>query len=230
MIGLNSIQLSDLDRQVIALSGHAARRGLGTRPAVLIVDAQEHFVGTKEPILDSIRAYPTSVGLEALAAVAQIVKLLEAARRLQVPILYSMSGFERGEERYDSFSRKRSVQDVTHGVPSIDVPIVADIAPRSGEVVIRKRYPSAFFGTPLISFLHAGGIDTLLLAGFTTGGCVRATCVDAMSYNFNVGIVADGCADRLQIAHEASLLDMDMKYGDVLRCDEVLDYLQRGQR
>jgi len=79
-----------------------------------------------------------------------------------------------------------------------------------------------------MSFLHASHIDTVLLAGFTTGGCVRATCVDAMSYNFNVGVVADGCADRLQIAHDASLLDMDMKYGDVLRCSEALDYMQRG--
>jgi nicotinamidase-related amidase len=226
----NNLRLSDLDKQVIASSGHAVRRGLGAKPAVLIVDAQEHFVGTKEPILDSIRKYPTSVGLEAWAAVAQIARLLEAARSLKIPVMYTMSGFERAEESFDSFARKRRDKDVAHGVPTIEVPIVADIAPRPGEVVIKKRYPSAFFGTPLISFLHAGGIDTLLLAGFTTGGCVRASCVDAMSYNLNVGVVADGCADRLQIAHDASLLDMDMKYGDVVHCGEAVDYLRGVQR
>lgn len=223
---MENLLLSELDQQVIASSGHAERRGLGVKPAVLVVDAQEHFVGTKEPILESIRTYPTSIGLEAWAAVERIVVLLEAARNLQVPVIYSVSGFEQGEEGFDSFARKRRDQDVTRGVPSIEVPVVADIAPRSGDIVIKKRYPSAFFGTPLISFLHAAGIDTLLLVGFTTGGCVRATCVDAMSYNLNVGVVADGCADRLHIAHNASLLDIDMKYGDVIRCDEAVHYLE----
>ncbi len=221
--------LSERDRRVITASGHAARRGLGQRPVVFVVDAQEYFVGEKADIFTSIAVYPTSVGEEAWTAVGHIRRLIGAARSRGVPVMYSKSGVKRGEEKFDSFARKRSRDklDVTRGVPSLEVDIVKDIAPEPGEVVIEKRYPSAFFGSPLMSFLNAHGADTLLLVGFTTSGCVRATCVDAMSYNFNVGVVADGCADRLQIAHKASLLDMNMKYADVIGIEEALAYLER---
>jgi len=219
--------LTDRDRRVIEASGHGARRGLGARPAVLVVDAQEHFVGVRGDVFASTAVYPTSVGEEAWAAVARIQALIACARSRGVPVMYSKSGIKAGEEAYDSFARKRRSADVTRGVPSLDVPIVAEIAPRPREVVIEKRFPSAFFGSPLISFLVAAGADTLLLAGFTTSGCVRATCVDAMSYNLRVGVVADGCADRLHLAHKASLLDMHLKYGDVIDTDEALAYLTR---
>ena len=217
--------LSERDRQVIQHSGHAARRGLGKKPVVFVVDAQEHFVGTKTNILESISVYRTSVGEDAWRAVDCIKQLIERARQLDVPVMYSRSGFLKAEEAFDSFARKRKQADVTHGVPSLKVEIVSEIAPQPEDVVIEKRYPSAFFGTPLMSFLHAWGADTILLTGFTTSGCVRATCVDAMSYNFNVGVVADGCADRLEISHKASLLDMNMKYADVISLEEALRYL-----
>ncbi len=140
------------------------------------------------------------------------------------PVMYSKSGFKAGEEMFDSFARKRNRADVTKGVPSLDVEIVPNIAPEAGEVVIEKRYPSAFFGTPLMSFLNAFGANSVLLVGFTTSGCVRATCVDAMSYNVNVGVVAEGCADRLEIAHKASLLDIHMKYAGVIGIDDAFAY------
>ncbi len=219
--------LSERDRRVIEASGHGAARGLGTRPVVLVVDAQEHFVGMRGDIFASTAVYPTSVGDDAWAAVACIQALIARARALGVPVMYSKSGIKAGEEAFDSFARKRRSADVTHGVPSLEMPIVPELAPRPREVVIEKRFPSAFFGSPLVSFLHAHGADTILLAGFTTSGCVRATCVDAMSYNFRVGVVADGCADRLHLAHKASLLDMHLKYGDVIHSPEALEYLER---
>jgi len=219
--------LSERDRRVIEASGHGARRGFGKRPVVLVVDAQLHFVGLKSDIFTSVAAYPTSVGEEAWRAVEHIKQLIGDARSCGVPVIYSRSGIKAGEERFDSFARKRKQADVTKGVPSLDVDIVTEIGPRSDEVVVEKRYPSAFFGTPLMSFLHACAADTILLVGFTTSGCVRATCVDAMSYNFCVGVVADGCADRLHIAHKASLLDMSMKYADVITLGEALTYLQQ---
>lgn len=222
--------LTDRDRRVIEMSGYGTRRGLGQRPVMLVVDAQQHFVGVRGDIFASIAAYPTSVGDEAWTAIARIQLLIAAARSCDIPVMYSKSGIKAGEESFDSFARKRRPPDVASDTPTLEMPIVAEIAPRPGEVVIEKRFPSAFFGSPLMSFLHSYGADTILLAGFTTSGCVRATCVDAMSYNFRVGIVADGCADRLHIAHKASLLDMHMKYGDVLTADEVLGYMKRVGR
>jgi nicotinamidase-related amidase len=222
--------LSDRDRRVIEASGHGARRGLGARPVVLVVDAQAHFVGVRGDVFASTAVYPTSVGEEAWAAVARIQTLVASARARGIPVMYSKSGIKAGEEAYDSFARKRRSADVTGGVPSLEMPIVAEIAPRPREVVIEKRFPSAFFGSPLASFLHADATDTILLAGFTTSGCVRATCVDAMSYNFRVGVVADGCADRLHVAHKASLLDMHLKYGDVIDTAQALEYLARFGR
>lgn len=211
--------LSERDRQVIVASGHAARRGLGQRPALFIVDAQEHFVGLKADIFTSIARYPTSIGEEAWAAVAQIRRLLDLCRRRGIPVFYSVSGTRENEAAFDSFAKKRSV-------PVEFTWIVPDLAPQKGEVVIEKRYASAFNGTPLIHFLHGLLIDTLVVCGFTTSGCVRSTVVDAVAYNLNVAVVADACADRLHISHKVALLDMDMKYADVVTTEEALAYLE----
>lgn len=221
--------LSDRDRRVIEASGQSARRGLGTRPVVFVVDAQEHFVGTRGDVFESIKVYPTSVGQEAWDAVAHISRLISAARRLGIPVMYSKSGTKAGEEQFNSFARKRTDSDTKKppGRPTLEIPIVAEIAPLPGEVVIEKRYPSAFFGTSLMSFLFSLKADTLILVGFTTSGCLRATCVDAMSYNLNVGVVGEGCADRMQVSHKAALLDIETKYADVISTDEALSYLEQ---
>ncbi len=97
-------------------------------------------------------------------------------------------------------------------------------------MVLLKRYPSAFFGTPLVSFLTGAGVDSLVVCGITTSGCVRATVVDAMSYNYNAVVAADACADRLQLSHRVALLDMHMKYADVMLVDQVLAVLREGAR
>ena len=100
------------------------------------------------------------------------------------------------------------------------------IDPDDDEFVISKQYPSAFFGTSLASTLTSLGVDTLIITGVTTSGCVRATCVDAMSYGFIPVVVSDGCGDRHSAPHEANLFDMQAKYADVVESDAVLDYLR----
>jgi nicotinamidase-related amidase len=94
--------------------------------------------------------------------------------------------------------------------------------------VVQKRFASAFFGSPLVSFLHRLGVDSLVVCGFTTGGCVRATVVDAVSYGYPVTLVGDACADRLPIAHEATLLDIDTRYGDVVATADAERLLDRA--
>ena len=101
------------------------------------------------------------------------------------------------------------------------------IEPAEDELVISKQYASAFFGTSLDETLHARNIDTVILTGVTTSGCIRATCVDAMSYGFIPIIVADACGDRHEAPHVANLFDMNAKYGDVVDEAAVTTYLTR---
>jgi maleamate amidohydrolase len=104
------------------------------------------------------------------------------------------------------------------------------LQPDDGELVISKQYPSAFFGTSLASTLHAQGIDTLIITGVTTSGCVRATCVDAMSHGFIPIVVADACGDRHTGPHDANLFDMNAKYADVVAEADASEFLQQYSR
>jgi maleamate amidohydrolase len=99
------------------------------------------------------------------------------------------------------------------------------LEPQDDELVVMKQYPSAFFGTSLASTLTAMGVDSVLLTGLTTSGCVRATCVDAMSHGFTTAVIADACGDRHAAPHEANLFDMNAKYADVVSEADALAYL-----
>jgi maleamate amidohydrolase len=99
------------------------------------------------------------------------------------------------------------------------------LSPRKGELVISKQYPSAFFGTSLASTLTANRIDSVILTGLTTSGCVRATCVDTMSYGFVPIVVADACGDRAEGPHKANLFDMSAKYADVISENNAIAYI-----
>ena len=103
------------------------------------------------------------------------------------------------------------------------------LEPQADELIITKQYPSAFFGTSLASTLTAMGVDSVLLTGLTTSGCVRASCVDAMSHGFRTAVVADACGDRHEAPHQANLFDMNAKYADVVSEEETMDFLQRLQ-
>jgi len=105
--------------------------------------------------------------------------------------------------------------------------IVAEIAPRDGDVVIRKQKPSAFFGTPLIAMLNEVHADTVLVTGCTTSGCVRASAIDAFSYNFRVCVIEECVFDRGQASHKINLFDMNAKYADVILLNEAVEYIKR---
>jgi maleamate amidohydrolase len=108
--------------------------------------------------------------------------------------------------------------------------IVPDLGPWPGERVIVKTMPSAFFGTPLASLLTYLAVDTCIVTGMVTSGCVRATVVDAFSHNFRVVVPEECVADRGELSHKVNLFDIHMKYGDVRPLDDVLEYLARGPR
>ena len=219
--------LTELDRQVYAAAGFGSRAGFGTRPAILIIDVQYRTCGeTPKPILEAVKEFKTSCGEAGWAAVRVIEKLLAAGRPRGVPVLYPVV------ERKDRFDTGRwkdkvpSIADAPSYIGNRGTEVIESIAPEPGDVVVSKRYASAFFGTPLMTYLNDLDCDTVIVTGATTSGCVRATVADAFSYGFKVVVVKEGVFDRGEVSHAINLFDMDQKYADVLPSEKVLEYLE----
>ena len=222
--------LSERDKQVFAAAGYATRQGFGQRPAIMVVDVNYAFCGDRpEPILESIKRWRNSCGAEAWEGVKAIKRLLAAARARGLPVIYST-----GTRRDDDWDRgswnwknsRAAERPRTQGGGQDGNTIIPDIAPQPQDIVIEKLKPSVFFGTPLLSHLVLLGADSLIVAGTTTSGCVRATVVDAFSNNYRVAIVEEGCFDRSQASHALSLCDMNAKYADVVGLEETLAYIE----
>ena len=224
--------LTERDKQVFAAAGYGKRQGFGSRPAVIVVDVNYNFVGeVPEPILESIKTYRNSCGEEGWQGVYQISTLLHAARARGVPIFYSTAPSHRLPLTAGRWHGKnsRGAEDF-HGRSHDGNAIVKEIALHEGDMVILKDKPSVFFGTPLMSYLHELQVDTLLVVGTTTSGCVRATVVDAFSYNFKVVVVEECVFDRGQASHKVNLFDMQAKYADVVPLEVTLHYLDELPR
>ncbi|GBR00871.1 isochorismatase family protein [Nguyenibacter vanlangensis] len=219
--------LTERDRQVYAASGYGKRGGFGSRPALFIIDVQYNFCGDgPEDILDGLRTYRTHCGPEAWAAVAHIERLLLLAREKNLPIFYTESA-RRADLRDSGVQvgknhrgHEKTVIEGTHATR-----VVAPLAPRPQDYLIGKRKPSCFFGTLFMSQLNFLDVDTLILTGCTTSGCLRATAVDAYSYNFKTIIPEETAFDRFEASHAINLFDLNCKYADVIPTDDVAAYL-----
>lgn len=207
-------------------------KSLGKRPALLVVDVNYAFVGLKpENIVDSVKDYRTSCGERGWRGVANIKILLETSRDLGVPIIYT-TGLNPTRRGAHWANRARNEDSLGLLTPDelehqrLGNCIVDELAPLPGDTVIQKRGPSAFFGTPLVSWLNELDVDTLVVTGTTTSGCVRASVVDAAANNYYVGVVEECCFDRFDISHRVSLMDMHAKYGQVITLDRAQEYLR----
>jgi len=210
--------LTQRDQQVFALSGYGKRGGFGQRPAVLLIDVNYNFVGDKpEPILESVKRFRNSCGAEGWEGVHRIRELLIEARKKHLPTFYTTG--------HDDRTNSRSSEDMTEAWDKGNE-IVEEIAPQAGDIVVRKQKPSAFFGTPLISMLNEVHADSVLVTGTTTSGCVRASVIDAFSYNLKVSVIEECVFDRGQASHKINLFDMAMKYADVISLKEATDYIR----
>lgn len=222
--------LTERDKRVFAASGYGTPQGFGKRPALLVVDVNYAFCGEgAEPILESIKRWRNSCGEDAWEAMPVLRRLIDASRAKGVPVIYTT-----GTVRADQWNRgswawknKRTADDSkARQVTGVDGnTIVPAIAPGPRDIVITKEKPSAFFGTPLASYLTLLGCDSILLTGTTTSGCVRASVLDAFSLNYRVAVIEDGCFDRSQASHAINLCDINAKYADVVRSDEALRFL-----
>ena len=188
----------------------------GTRPALLIVDVVAAYLTESSALF-----METAVG-----ALASNVRLAEAARVAGVPVIFTNVRYKPDGSDGGVFYRKAPVlKAFVEGSPLGSFP--EGLNPREGERVFTKQYPSAFFGTGLADVLHADGIDTLLITGYSTSGCVRASALDAMQYGFVPLVVREACADRHPAPHEANLFDLQAKYAEVITEAEALAYLGR---
>jgi maleamate amidohydrolase len=191
------------------------RIGFGVRPAVILIDfVQAYF----DPACDLYAAVED--------ALSSAIRVRDAARGAGVPVIYTNVVYQKHALNGGRFYQKaRPLRHFLEGSPLGAWP--AGLAVGDDELVISKQYPSAFFGTTLASTLTCWGVDTLIITGLTTSGCVRASCVDACSYGFIPIVVREACGDRHQAPHEANLFDMNAKYGDVVGESEVIAYLTR---
>lgn len=216
--------LTETDRQVIARAGFGKQRGLGKAPALVLIDCQYNHIGADKPILDQLAEYPSGGGAAAWDAARRLVRVREAARAAGAPVVYTRFCYSARGARYDSFALKRgNLARFIDGAPGTR--IVAELTPADDELIIDKTTASVLFSTPLISYLVRMGVDSLIIGGVSTSGCVRATCIDAVSYGFNAAVLEDGTADRIEASHKVALLDIWMKYADVMDCAQAIGYL-----
>jgi maleamate amidohydrolase len=189
--------------------------GVGRRPAIIVIDFIRAYAEPGSPLYAEPMVH----------AVAATKSLLDLGRRHRIPIVYTRVLYHKDGLDGGLFIRKVPVlRRLIEGEPLAD--IVPELPPAAGDVVIVKQYASAFFGTSLAGLLTAAGIDTLIITGCSTSGCVRATAVDAMQYGFRPIVVRECVADRRPEPHEANLFDIQAKYGDVLPLQQVMAYLE----
>ncbi|MCI9331144.1 MAG: isochorismatase family protein [Oscillibacter sp.] len=218
--------LTGHDRKCLAnTASFQPRRGLGKRPAIIVIDMQRAVIGEDRPIYEQQDRYPYACGNFAWAAIRHIQPLLSYARAHGVPILYSKHCY-----RPEYGFAGRPANDVfAFDNPDCDIiPQLAPVVP--GDTVVEKQGPSVFFATNVNNSLRSKGVDTVLLVGNTTSGCARATAIDATSLSFHTALIEECVFDRLEMAHRASMFDLQYKYCDVLPIREIYEYLENLEK
>jgi len=211
--------LTEQDKLVFEKAGFGKKQILGKKPMFLVVDVTYEFLGpVREPILESIKRSPTSCGEYGYAAADSIARILPSVRAANVPVAYSIMDrtVELPCDRKESRSGEKRNPEWNK--------VVKEIEPQPGDTVIAKFTPSVYLGTKLLLVQMYMGIDTVVIVGGTTSGCLRATAVDAFGYGFKVVVVEEATFDRGEVSAAVSLFDMNAKYVDVLSEQQAIDY------
>jgi nicotinamidase-related amidase len=191
---------------------------VGPRPAILAIDLyNKAYQGGNRPVIEVNREFSGSCGENAWKAMEPTQQLFAAARRAGIPVIYSTRHADTAGVHSTNRRMGREVEDV-YGIKE-------ELAPHPGDLVIYKERASAFFGTPLIAHLRRLGVESLIICGESTSGCVRASTVDAYSYGFHNVLVEECTYDRSMLSHKVNLFDLHHKYADVMHVGDVIAHL-----
>ena len=201
-------------KEIYTAAGFGQTIPRGIRPAVVVVDFSYGFTDTQ---------YPTASDMA--LQIAATKRLADLARSKGYPVIYTTFSFHEGDvEKYPWLKKATGMAALREGTRLVEIDKGTGLQPK--DTIIVKKGASAFFGTSLAALLTGCGVDTLIITGATTSGCVRASVVDAVQSGFNVLVPADCCGDRAQAPHDAALYDIDQKYGDVTNAEDIYTYLQ----
>jgi maleamate amidohydrolase len=194
-------------------AGFGVRVPRGPKPALIVIDFSYGFTDAH---------YPTASDANKQIEITNL--LIASVRKKLVPVIFTVISFSEAELETLAWLRKaKGMKALVDGSRLVEIDERLDRL--AGDAVVVKKGASAFFGTNLAAHLSSAGIDTAILTGATTSGCVRASAVDAVQSGFNVLVIADACADRAAPPHDAALYDIDQKYGDVIKSSDGLSYL-----
>ena len=196
---------------------------VGRSPALLAIDLYNlAYRGGGEPVIDLIDRHPSACGVNAWTAIEPTRRLFAAARAARLPVIYTTAARKDGVAVATNRQIGRGRDD--------DYEIFEAFMPEPDDLVIEKERASAFHGTPLIAQLTRRGIDSLVICGESTSGCVRASAVDAYSNGYHATVVEECVYDRADLVHKISLFDLHHKYADVMGLDEVVAALEARDR
>ncbi len=212
--------LDETDLAVVERAGYGRMIAPGERTALVLVDFQRAYVGEDVPILDQLEAWPSAGGAGAWTAARAAQPIIDGMREAGGLVVFSRVGYPAADALANPFAVKRGGGDAfVLGTPGTE--LVLDR--REEEPLITKTAASVFYGTAFDAILAERGIDTLLVCGLSTSGCVRATVVDGAARGYRVFVVADACADRIGASHEMALFDIWLKYGAVVSAAGALE-------
>ena len=184
--------------------------GLGEFPALVVVDMCKAFIDPSSPL-----------GFECSKLIDSNIKLVQQFRDRNFPIFFTTTIY-RNESEASVFRKKIPALNILKPNSS-EVSFLEELSPKSNEMLIEKKFASAFFQTNLFSILDKTNIDSLVVSGVTTSGCVRATALDSLQHNFLTIIAEDCVGDRDDNAHKSNLIDLQIKYADVMRSDQIFN-------
>ncbi len=214
--------ISEKEKEAYRAAGFGRKGGFGKRPALLIIDVQYRTSGSiPMPFWESIKEYPTSCGEVAWKAIDKITELLKIFREKNWPVIYP---FVAPKENFDKGQLAAKVPTIMN-IPEEGYKFVDQVSPEKNDILVPKKHPSAFFGTSLSSYLIDLNIDTLVLSGCTTSGCIRASVIDAFSLNYKTIVPYDAVYDRSETSHLINLFDMSEKYADIMPTNELTSNL-----
>jgi maleamate amidohydrolase len=206
------------DHEFFRERGFGLKMGFGKQPALIVIDIIKAFTDAQRPL-----------GANLDSQIAAIQKLTSVCHDREIPVIFSSVRYDEADTRDAGIWRlkQKGVVDLAADTDGHEVDPRLDFRP--SDSLLMKKYASCFFGTDLIPRLACRGIDTLIITGCTTSGCVRATAVDSVQNGFRPMIVEEAVGDRSEAAHKQSLFDLNAKYGDVVSLQETLDYLKTAK-